>query len=1009
MPSRRATAGPQRPADRPVTPELVRSALAAIPPGLGHDDRVRVAFAVYDGIGDVGADLWLDWAAGRDGADANEDKAVWKSARKPGKTKIGTLFGLASDYGWKFPEAGADVPRVDPAQAQRQAEERRRKRDQEEAELQQRREESAARSKALWDRARKAPPAAGCPYLQRKGVQGHGLRYLLDGTALVPMCDEAGRMWSVQRLLPKPLKDRETGEAVTDKLYGPPKATPQEQQSSRKLGLWHMLGDPAGAAAILLAEGYATAASVHQATGRPVAVCFDAGNLVHVAKTLRALYPAALLLVCGDDDTATQERRGKNPGRIAAAKAAHEVHSDTAPAGVVFPEGLPAGGKDWNDLHAAQGLDAVRQQIERACAAPVLPEKPPARQPAKPAAGATNGAKGKGKAAPAADERPSGPPSDDAAPPWRDPFMLDEFGVWHRGRDREGNEKRPQWLCAPLRVSARTRADDGNGWGYLLEFSDPDGTPKTWAMPSAMLSGEGAEWAGRLRDMGLRMAPGSAPRNLIAQYIDTREPEDRVTCTDRVGWHGSVYVLPSGSIGTDEGRRYVFQSDAGMEDTFRRSGELEEWKSRVAALAAGNSRIVFAISCAFAGPLLKLSRLESGGFHYRGGSSQGKTTAIKVAASVWGAPTFMQRWRTTDNGLESTAVQHSDGVLLLDEIHQVDGRVVGDCAYMLANEQEKARSTRAGLSRKRRTWRLLFMSSGEKSLAAHLAEAGKEVTAGMEVRMVDIPVDAGAGMKGLEDIHGWDDPDSFAKFIADHEAASVYGSPGRAWLNHLSTHFQDLPARVQDLMNRRFAEIVPEAASEQVRRVGWRFALVAAAGELATEAGITGWEPGHAAWGARRCFEAWLAARGHLDNGEDAAMLRQVRAWIEKNGDALLTWSHRAMEDARPSTPLRAGFKRLIDETGKPLKMDAALEYTDRRTSLNSSERAAALVEYLILPEAFRREVCKGFVHETVAKLLRARGHLVHESDRLTDKPRLPGMGKVACFRIKPSILADDF
>lgn len=110
--------------------------------------------------------------------------------------------------------------------------------------------------------------------------------------------------------------------------------------------------------------------------------------------------------------------------------------------------------------------------------------------------------------------------------------------------------------------------------------------------------------------------------------------------------------------------------------------------------------------------------------------------------------------------------------------------------------------------------------------------------------------------------------------------------------------------------------MVPEAASEQVRRVGTRFALVAAAGELATEAGITGWPQLHAAWGTRQRFEAWLAARGHLDNGEEAAMLGQVRAYLEKNGDALFTYTHRATDDHKASTPLRVGFKRLVDERG---------------------------------------------------------------------------------------------
>ena len=74
------------------------------------------------------------------------------------------------------------------------------------------------------------------------------------------------------------------------------------------------MGQAGGAPVLLLAEGYATAASVHQATRRPVAVCFDAGNLVHVAKALRERWPALPLLLCADDDMDTKARTGKNRG-----------------------------------------------------------------------------------------------------------------------------------------------------------------------------------------------------------------------------------------------------------------------------------------------------------------------------------------------------------------------------------------------------------------------------------------------------------------------------------------------------------------------------------------------------------------------------------------------------------------------------------------------------------------------------------------------------------------------
>lgn len=507
--------------------------------------------------------------------------------------------------------------------------------------------------------------------------------------------------------------------------------------------------------------------------------------------------------------------------------------------------------------------------------------------------------------------------------------------------------------------------------------------------------------------------PADAPLLLIAEGYATaaslHEATGRpvaVTCTDRVGWHGPVYVLPSGSIGATEGRRYVFQSESGMEDTFRRLGTLADWQSSVAALCAGNSRMVFAVCCAFAGPLLRLAGMESGGFHFRGVSSMGKTTALKVAASVWGRPSYMQRWRTTDNALEATAVQHCDGLLILDEFGQLDPRVAGECAYMLANDQEKGRATRGGLARKRRTWRVLFLSSGEVSLADHMAEAGKRTRAGMEVRMVDVPLDAGGGMGGVENVHGLPGAADLADAIVG-AAARQYGTAGRAWLEWACVQHAQLPERLVSLVERYRAQVVPESASEQVRRVGSRFALVAAAGELATEAGITGWTAGEAVRAASRCFNAWLGARGHMDNGEDASMLRQVRRFLELNGEGRFTWWHRAMDDHTPKTLNRAGFRRLLGDDGKPVKSDAdhQREYGER---ISAADAERAQVEYVVLREVFQREVCLGFDAAAVAKLLQRRGHLVHETDRLTVKHRLPGIGKAACYHLKPSIFDDE-
>jgi putative DNA primase/helicase len=218
------------------------------------------------------------------------------------------------------------------------------------------------------------------PYLVRKGVNGYGLRFGRDGALMVPLRDAAGKLWTLQTIGPD-----------GQKLF---------MKDGRTSGLWHLLGaapapvavagaggrdgDQAGepgsdqaseqpsdtdrdqAAAVrvmLVAEGYATAASLHQATGYPVATAFTAGNIGKVAHALRQLYPAALLVLCGDDDQKTYKEKGRNPGKISATAAAVAVQGLA-----VFPFDLAADQSDFNDMHQAHGLDAVRDCVLSAIA-----------------------------------------------------------------------------------------------------------------------------------------------------------------------------------------------------------------------------------------------------------------------------------------------------------------------------------------------------------------------------------------------------------------------------------------------------------------------------------------------------------------------------------------------------------------------------------------------------------------------------------------------------------------
>ena len=953
-----------------ITPELIRAALQYIPANLPRDEWARVGMAIKSEYSDgTGLDLFTDWSASADGYDLKATRSTWQSIKAGGGVGIGTLLHLAKENGFTLPKADQAPSKPDPETTARLARERAASQQAAQAQQQAAHAEAASEAAALWAQASETGES---PYLTRKGVQPHGVRFAADGWLLVPLRDEAGQLCNVQRIAPaKPEGDG------PDKLF---------LKGGRKSGLWHWCGDPEGAAVLLLAEGYATAASLHEATGRPVAVAFDAGNLAHVAKVLRKMHPTALLVLCGDDDVQTLARTGSNPGRDKATAAARAVRGLA-----VFPEPLPEGGSDFNDLHQAAGLDVVRALVEAAI---------DAHQTSEAAAGAAQTDRA-GKASQRSRNEPAGP-ANDAARAF-DVFAVNGDGVWHQGIDQDGKQKSPEWVCSPLSVEARTRDQDGGGWGYLLTFADPLHHAKQWAMPARMLSGDGGEYRATLLNMGLRIAATPRARNLLTQYIQTRTPDEFASCTDRIGWHnGRSFVLPRETIG-DGAERIVFQSDNAVENTFRSKGTPDQWRERVGALCEGNSRLVFAVACAFAGPLLRPAGMESGGFHYRGISSSGKTTALKLAASVYGGASYLQRWRSTDNALEATAAQHSDCLLILDELAQIDPKTAGECAYMLANEQGKARASRTGTPRPRQAWRLLFLSAGELGLADHMAEGMKRTRTGQEVRMADIPADAGKELGILEELHGHKSGAAFSTHIT-HQAQAVYGATGRAWLEWLTTHADTLKASIRQSSDALAAQLIPKDSSGQVERVGARFALVGAAGELATAAGLTGWTVGESEAAARACFGAWLAARGGTGNGEVVAMLRAVRRFLETHGEGRFAMWHRSADDHAPKTLQRAGVRRMLNEQGEPIKTNNqhGQEFGDR---MPAGMGESVSFEYFVLAETFRSEVCQGFDYHAVCRVLIDYGCLTPDKGRPFDcRPRLPGVGPATCYRITPEI-----
>ncbi|MEW9624690.1 DUF927 domain-containing protein [Rhodanobacter geophilus] len=547
-------------------------------------------------------------------------------------------------------------------------------------------------------------------------------------------------------------------------------------------------------------------------------------------------------------------------------------------------------------------------------------------------------------------------------------------------RDKDGTitgQAAPVWICSPLTVSAMTRDAQGSEWGRLLVFPDRDRRTHRWTMPMRMLAGSGEELRGELLAEGLTITSSSRDRMKLVDYIQGERPDVTAQCVKRTGWHGDVFVLPRETFGDTDAEPVLFQAATMDGVTLGQHGTLDGWREEVAARCTGNARLVLAICAGFAGPCLGLLGMAGGGIHLRGGSSTGKTTALLVAASLFGSPDYLRTWRHTDNGLEGVAGMHSDLLLVLDEIGELAPKIAGQTAYMLANGQGKGRAARDGSPRALTTWRTLFLSSGEVALSDLVTQAGGKVRAGQEVRVIDLPADAGAGLGLFDRVPDGMTAGAFADALKS-ASAKHYGHALPAFLRALVADPATAREALTSLRDSIAAELAGDDAAGQVRRVAQRFALVAAAGELATAYRLTGWETGEAQRAASVCFAAWLAGRGTAQASEPMAMVDQVRAFLSAHGESRFTdWN---ADDRSPRTINRAGFRKAG---------------TDGPT-------------YYVEAESFKRELCNGFDAGAVAKALADAGALEVGGDgRLTRKTRLPDDRCTRVYVITPALWGD--
>lgn len=384
-------------------------------------------------------------------------------------------------------------------------------------------------------------------------------------------------------------------------------------------------------------------------------------------------------------------------------------------------------------------------------------------------------------------------PVDDIVPGWSiDPVTGERFFTSPKGttffagsgglRAAVG-DRAPAPVCGWIEVVSEGCNRDGKGFKRLVRFKDRRGIMHRLMLDLSDIGGNPGAVCKRLLDDGLPLysVTQQGGNAQLVDFLLNAPVQHQFTAADSYGWfeRGGVFVLPAGAVGIpSDGVKVEPPGDDTGAPMYSQAGTLEQWKATIGMDARHSSRIAFAICIAFAAPLLAFTDEGSGGFHFVGKSSQGKSTAMKALCSVWAQAVEgcgeLASWRSTDNGLEAVAAAHTDLPLILDELKQAE-RSVEQALYMLANGAGKRRQTRGLKAQKPLTWRTLYASTGELTADELAAQYGKEVATGANVRMANIPAVPEGGAFG---VLPWDRGEAsryaaacFWSFLADFETS----------------------------------------------------------------------------------------------------------------------------------------------------------------------------------------------------------------------------------------------
>lgn len=780
-----------------------------------------------------------------------------------------------------------------------------------EQERQQRAENDVTQRRAtftrLFDGMRQNAAQGESEYLIAKGLSGFTFPILTDGSILLPLVDESGVVTAAQTITPQGEKRLLTG--------------------STKRGAYHAVNAPESPQSVLIAEGLATALSVHLMRHDALTVAaIDAGNLLPVAEVMRRKLPDAEIIIAADNDH--HEDGQPNTGREAAEKAALSVAGS-----VSLP---PTSNKaDWNDYHQQNGLEAS-----------VLAFNESAYQPQTETQDnkiTTRNCPANGKIT--AMDLPDDGKITVSEPGDKDPLKprieSRDDGVFYVSPkvDKDSGEiiNNESWLCSPLEVIGTGR-DDKDQYLIIRWMAFGADIPSTAAIPLADI-GEREGWR-TLKAGGVNVTTKSSLRAILADWLQRSGSRDLWRVAHATGWQCGAYIMPDGEIIGTPAHPVLFNGRSSAAAGYTVQGTTGSWRDGVAHLAFGNYSMMTGIGAALAGPLIGLVGADGFGLHFYEQSSAGKTTTANVASSLYGNPDLLRlTWYGTALGLANEAAAHNDGLMPLDEVGQGSDPIsVSQSAYALFNGVGKLQGAKDGGNRDLKRWRTVAISTGEMDLETFIATAGRKTKAGQLVRLLNIPLSK--AVRFHEHQNGKQHADALKDAYQHH-----HGAAGREWIKWLADHQQQAIDTVREC-EERWRSLIPADYGEQVHRVGARFAILEAAlllGEV-----VTGWDAQTCRDAIQHSYNAWVREFG-TGNKEHQQIIEQTEAFLNAYGLSRFA--------PFPYSPADLPIKDLAG-------------YRQR------GEHEESPMIFYTFPSAFEQEIAKGFNAKQFAEVLKSSGML---------------------------------